>query len=377
MAAIPSHPESPARKKRRATTAERGEPAAAPFTPTTCHSGMVTPRARTSAPRTPALSWIRERASSTPLRTALATPLPLSRSPRRSGDSALHKEIDRLRSENNKLKRQGSTVVATRSELALLRERNADLERRTSVSSAIDQPLGPPSLLPRGRGKPFSIKSWHEERKERPNTGVVALQAAPASNDATLAKREASPPPASQVQPQEAYGWMTQASLIGECQWSLDACRTVRALLDESLRQTGCDGSAAAGTSSFKRAFSLHVGNFERPYLGFSALFPPFFTTLHNDGSEDAGCVFECCAELLRGLLQNARFGSRPPSRRPTDIPRLQYVRDLCAQIGVTLDLVRIGFVERQLHPREKDERAPVKRKLAALETHTVSHSSD
>jgi len=330
---------------------------------------MVTPRARTNAPGTPAQSWIREKASRTPQGVSLATPLPLRRSPRRSGDSALHKEIDRLRSENDKLRRQGSNIVATRSELALLRERNAELERKTSVGSAIDQPVAPPSLLPRGRGKPFSIKSWHEERKDRTNTGLAALQVMPASNETTtLAERDPSPSPASQVHPKERHGWMTQVSLTGECQWSLDACRTVRALLDESLRQAGCDGSASSGMSSFKRAFSLHLENFERPHLGFSALFPPFFATLRDHGPEDAGCVFECCAELLRGLLQDARFGSRPPSRRPADTPRLRYVRELCAQIGVTLDLVRLGFVERQLCPRQKDDQVPQKRKLFALE---------
>eukprot|EP00927_Polykrikos_kofoidii_P040635 TRINITY_DN34690_c0_g1_i1.p1 TRINITY_DN34690_c0_g1~~TRINITY_DN34690_c0_g1_i1.p1 ORF type:complete len:946 (+),score=181.83 TRINITY_DN34690_c0_g1_i1:127-2964(+) len=356
--------------------------------------------------------------------------------------NAILTENERLRSENAKLRQlrahrsslpsQDSLV---RSELQVLRSRNAELEQQVRGSSdgaalVADSKEGAPPPLSaedvalklqpaRGRGRDsFHIRGWETERR-------LSDQGANAATDAPKAGEQELPATASDaLVPVEVAGvivvpgsaaaetdaaddggsvtvfassgvappssWLGRCSLVSSRGPRLSCAeeKRVEKLCAEVVRHVanGYDEEAIAGLLS--RIYAEHLQDVKRPHLGFSALFPRLFVDLqkhfqHNAGG-DGGTVgstqdseipatpvqevdmsqgtprretapttaqaeaFDWLARLIKRLTQTSAFGERPPLRRPESITRERWVREIISQAGLSLDLARIGFVQRQ-----------------------------
>lgn len=225
--------------------------------------------------------------------------------------------------------------------------------------------------MPRGYGRSFSIRSWDAEK-----TGVVAgakstdtsQPYAGADNSLSLALPAAAEIVASEpaklesVAPrQHLPSWLLQ-------KWS-SSCEMQESLLEAA--RTGMKaghGSRERAYEAFQQAFAVHVGNRRRVHLGFSAALPLFFADLGGSpceicpgqlvapglrASETKTSAFACMAEFLRQLQGAARFGDKPPVRQE-GMEKWEFVRELCAQAGVSLDLVRVHQAYRHHRRRQR-----------------------
>jgi hypothetical protein len=109
-------------------------------------------------------------------------------------------------------------------------------------------------------------------------------------------------------------------------------------------------------SSTFMDAFRKHLDEMEQFHLGFSAAIPAFFSALRkaekvanlSAGSEAPGIAFCRCATLVRSAMSSSRFGKSPPRKKPADVTRSQYIRELSAHAGLCLDLARLAFVHKK-----------------------------
>ena len=151
-----------------------------------------------------------------------------------------------------------------------------------------------------------------------------------------------------------------------------------------TLRENG--GIQERTREAFREAFTIHMQQNDAIHLAFSAALPLFFEALRpgDGGGHGASCgrgqlVFKrdhasdniaACIELLEMLQSLSRFGDRPPSDSfppdaPQDAPqdgakcpKWQYVRELCSQAALSLDIVRLVYLAKharrsRLHPNK------------------------
>eukprot|EP00930_Biecheleria_cincta_P004983 TRINITY_DN105911_c0_g1_i1.p1 TRINITY_DN105911_c0_g1~~TRINITY_DN105911_c0_g1_i1.p1 ORF type:complete len:766 (-),score=142.05 TRINITY_DN105911_c0_g1_i1:143-2440(-) len=308
-------------------------------------SAAATPWASPASPLSRSVSRRHSSLTAGGIKSSPSTP-----PPRRGGGRL--PEMNSLVDENERLKR----------ELEELRQ----LTARPGASQVQST-----QLMPRGYGMSFSIKSWDAER-----TGAVAAAGSTDSSqpdagaDKSLSLALPAPAeivasePAQQesVAPrQQAPSWLLQ-------RWS-SSCKMQELLLEAARAGMKAEhGSREKSYEAFQQAFAVHVGNQERVYLGFSAALPFFFAELGGSpseicpgqlvapglrASETKTSAFACTAELLRRLQGAARFGDKPPVR-PEAMEKLEFVRELCAQVGLSLDLVRVHQAYRRHRRRQR-----------------------
>ncbi|CAJ1418297.1 unnamed protein product [Effrenium voratum] len=201
-----------------------------------------------------------------------------------------------------------------------------------------DSPIFPPSHSP--------IRE-REKRDEVWNLGASLLSASSlfASMDSASHRED---------RESQAPAWLP-------LQWDLEGeTGDVQQLLlaaAESLRKNQPEEAKV----SYAKAFSKHL---ERPrmHLAFSAAFPLFFAALRegSEGGDKASCgraqlvlcgdhstdVVSCCRVLLEHVQSMSKYGEEPPASPPDGTSRLDFVHELCAQVGVSLDLVRVACVQ-------------------------------
>lgn len=112
-------------------------------------------------------------------------------------------------------------------------------------------------------------------------------------------------------------------------------------------KASGEEGEASAVL--VVKASGVHASDCTRSHLGFSKavheLAPRF------EGGDDSTREAEAWRThlaLLRRLIAASPYGDRPPGARPEEVERRQYVRELCMQVGLSLDVVRLAFLERK-----------------------------
>lgn len=293
-------------------------------------------------------------------------------------------------------------------ELAMLRQRNVELElelrRRDtatvgdaeSTSHAVSQPTGSskPSrslkrqdatssldrnLQRRGSGQHFRIRNWDNERIERvltrSETGGSEDNISPVPEDSILpvtARKSAHAGVRADV-----VKWIVQPKLIMQTNgYGVGPSTKVMVRGPDcsvheqfrSMRTELMDANVNVVTSAVQVLFDKHLQDFERPHLTFSAAVPTLFYFLREaelmlESSASILAVpavdrdFFRCASIIRRLMVSSRFGKSVPRRRPEDITRATYVRELSALVGLHLDLVRLGFShKKQLKNRRRTE---------------------
>jgi len=124
------------------------------------------------------------------------------------------------------------------------------------------------------------------------------------------------------------------------------------------------DGLGDMDESSLKQcmleAYLKHLDASDSPYLSFSALLPQLFGALCAKYSDQTSAArssdsvpasrnaFKMCAKVIRHVIkESSPFDGDPPETRPEAVPKQRYVREMSAQVGLALDLVRLGFVQR------------------------------
>lgn len=278
------------------------------------------------------------------------------------------------------------TTSSSSLEIARLRLEIERLQKKEHESAV---PQSTPStervLKPRASGKPFDIRGWVAERqfsKESLQKGVEKCDSLVPVGDVAECASQASVPEAEVTasQPEEecssrAITWIPQPSLMGSGRWSRPEFTKVKECFTSVVSEL-----VSGTTDAAKESFRLHHHQFlqdeTQPYLGFSAMIPLLFRTVGGFSLSDAiaggeACdkvdeAFERCADLIRHLISTSRFGGKPPPRQPDDMPRPLFVRELCAQAGLSLDLARLGHVQRQSHakPDLDGDPLPVAREL-------------
>jgi len=291
-------------------------------------------------------------------------------------------ENERLRKENEALRTtshdaQGSAVASQDGESVTGNQEDA---RRPEPATLEDR------LQPRGRGTPFNIREWSGDRRVQKRTQHHVQEPLAVDDDAStdlqlVAAGPSSTPAASFEASQASIGeetaasdagveaeqlmqlpplrpishsWIPQCSLLGASRELWTDHAELRALLEDSQRSLG-SGSTEDAFVRFEKAFSLHLSSLDRPHLGFSAAIIPFLASLHEAAlsqrqlDRHAAFSYACadCANLLRKLVAKAMYGNQPPKKRPQGVDRTKYVRELSAQIGLSLDLVRLAYVQR------------------------------
>jgi len=370
---------------------------------------------------TPAKSQV----SQTPSK-GLGTPITPAR-----GDIGLTQstsELVALRQKLAKLEHEARDAAQTKAELALLRGKMAALEsgKAGEAGEAMQTPE-PPKLQPNGRR--FSIRGWNAERQA--HSGAVGSTAVPivSFDDMATSQGSHSNAPNSNVEEDEdsrasSGPWLARSStpsslvemikpayleeevsVATECsdeplgsQHSLLECKPTEArvaglsVYSAALYSQFCAGGADTIMRSVEELFSSHLDNAAQPHLAVSVLVPPLFSLLRSSGGSIAGasdsslleaatfdkreksaCPFGQCSELVRRLMRMARFGDEPPSRRPEGMSRSQFVRELCVQLGLSLDLARLGFAMR----RERDRKCRDARKSRSKESGNPPHSKE
>ena len=140
-----------------------------------------------------------------------------------------------------------------------------------------------------------------------------------------------------------------------------------------SLRENGSIQQRT--TEAFREAYALHVKENDQMHLAFSATLPLFFEALragergginaecgsgqlafHKDHSESS---VPACIALLEMLQSLCRFGDRPPACPPEDWSKWQYVRELCSQAALSLDVARLVYLEQRTTRRRKSADPP------------------
>lgn len=297
-------------------------------------------------------------------------------------------ENERLRRENEALKKNKDDASMASPIAGPLSQGAESLNASQEVVSQTAEKSAPPKTLKkRGRGEPLNIRTWTRQRMDKQQQQNVSdSQEAPqltpfeidatgnqlVASDSNVQDSQASQPAVgsdvasepdlvvSALKP-EQHPWLPQCSLIGASSelWTEDA--EVRARLEDSFQEL-FNGLPEAAFTKFEAAFSAHLSHLEQPHLAFSAAMLTFFgllrdATLKNipDVSGDVArdvAFARACAEsavLLRKLTTKAMYGEKPPKKRPRDVPRSRHVREMCAQVGVSLDLVRLSCIQKDL----------------------------
>eukprot|EP00439_Symbiodinium_sp_Y106_P056728 s2910_g7.t6 len=123
-------------------------------------------------------------------------------------------------------------------------------------------------------------------------------------------------------------------------------------------------GTEKRAREAFQEAYTIHMRQNDEMHLAFSAALPLFFESLRT--GENGGCGASCgrgqltfrkdhshfdipaCIKLLEGLQSLSRFGDSPPALPPEGCPRWEYVRELCSQAALSLDVARLVYLERR-----------------------------
>lgn len=287
---------------------------------------------------------------------------------------ALQEENERLRRENAKLMRVRTQVdleelKAIREENDKLWRRNVELEK-SSVGAAEgggDQRSNDQSTLePRGYGTQFDIHLWEVERRSQKGgasqdasqEGAIALvptdpsasQMQPRSEDV---QAEPAMPRAVGAQLDSAVQpWIFHHTLASARSQSLGSTSRAPPCL-EHIQRDIVNGNQDEVTRKLTDDFRKHLEDLERPHLAFSALMPSLFGMLCRadqltSATGISGCRYAQCVSIIRHLIQTCPFGEKPPKRRPETMARDTFVRELCAQVGLSLDLARLAFAHRQ-----------------------------
>ena len=149
---------------------------------------------------------------------------------------------------------------------------------------------------------------------------------------------------------------------------------------------------------AFKDAFTLHMQQCDQMHLAFSAALPLFFEALRSGegGGGDAQCgrgqlafhrdhidiCIPACIRLLERLQSLSRFGDRPPACPPEDIPKWKYVRELCSQAALSLDVARLVYLEQRRKKRDPRDAhnvdlGAIQERMSQTEDRQVVHKPD
>lgn len=276
---------------------------------------------------------------------------------------------------------------AVADELTMLRnwKRNAELElalRKQQDSAGAPgeeenlRPANSPidgGLKPRGNRQHFKITVWEEEKRiervrstslEETNSVETIPIADSTESTAGLAgeqqaaEQEVERPAASSLELNNALqGWILQPKLVQATR----VCRGPFVAVHEQLMSIRAELASLSieviGTR-VHHIFVRHLEDRDQPHLGFSAAVPLLYNIFQEavkSARSSGGTAPECnievrdafsqCASVIRHLMRSARFGKSPPRRKPDNIARADYVRELCAQLGLCLDLARLRFV--------------------------------
>ncbi|CAE7306278.1 akr1 [Symbiodinium sp. CCMP2456] len=123
-------------------------------------------------------------------------------------------------------------------------------------------------------------------------------------------------------------------------------------------------GTQKRAREAFQEAYTIHMRQNDEMHLAFSAALPLFFESLRTGekGGYGASCGrgqltfrkdhshldIPACIKLLEGLQSLSRFGDSPPALPPEGCPRWEYVRELCSQAALSLDVARLVYLERR-----------------------------
>ncbi|CAE8738563.1 unnamed protein product [Polarella glacialis] len=278
---------------------------------------------------------------------------------------------DALLDENERLRR----------ELEELRQLKASVEQPPKAAVATQSPR----LQRRGYGPRFSIRSWMGERNEQlafggsessssgaSGPGVLesasAAGSSAASSSSILVATEAAPglKEATARRRTEAQDWLgprpyfstsstkALADGVNGGGWRWDTSCDVQRMILEAGSSLAAGGDEGAAYLSLCQAFAAHLRRQDRVHLGFSATMPPFFALLRSGAN--SGAALTSCAALFRRLKAAARFGDKPPTTRPDGMTRWDFVRELCAQAGLSLDLARLAYAQRRDQRRRRTE---------------------
>jgi len=292
------------------------------------------------------------------------------------GMEALLSENDRLRRELEELRRSKDPSNASRNVQPLnsITAGDGSQQRRGNDdgggSSSSTQQV---QLQRRGYGRSFSIRSWTGERNEQQELGKAGALALPHSEVSTqsVVVGDSMAKPAQEHIEANAMAklpaWLPQ-------RWD-GSCEIHRLLMEVTSEVKAADGLNDAAHTLFGQAFTHHLSQKDRAHLGFSATLPLFFAALQhgrggvsvNESSPHGGrgrlvvrsggahCLdaIGCCTALLQRLQAAARFGDKPPDNRPQGVGRWDYVRDLCAQAGASLDMARLTYVKHRHGQRQ------------------------
>jgi hypothetical protein len=294
-------------------------------------------------------------------------------------------------------------MAASEMESALLRQRLAELEsevrdlRQRAVVGDDQDSAKPVTSVEdahklRAGAPPFKIRNWDIERlgsQDKPGHGIssalVPFQSGVENENLPLTmgtdeSKQALTPVAKRS---SAIGhWIVQPELRSS---DSNPVHELFAEIDGPLLSDTHEALGAKITDIFIR----HLQDFQQPHLTFSAAFVSLYniirdnwvknfseaandehqTKLRHELVDDKS--FSFCANLLRQLKSRSRFEEKPPRRRPEDIGRAEYVRELCVQAGLSLDLARLGFVHKKELKRRK------KTSASAIPLDAGHHSDD
>jgi len=223
-----------------------------------------------------------------------------------------------------------------------------------------------------------SITLWDLERRSQKGAteseeAVVAIVPTEESLDSQMQTSvngeersgESAVPVAVVVAPLDS-DWILHHNLVSASTPGPESTLRIHPMLAD-LRADVLSGRQDDLASKLTDVFRKHLEAVERPYLAFSASIPSLVALLgcanlpasggvraissadETASSGQAGCKYFQCAALIRHLMNTSQFGETPPARRPETIARDSFVRELCAQVGLSLDLARLAFA----HSRE------------------------
>lgn len=270
--------------------------------------------------------------------------------------------VDALRIENERLKK----------ELEELRQLKAASAAKTDAISA--EKTGRLALQPRGYGQRFSIRGWTGDRNEQLENGstsgasALRLQVSePKAQDFDKSDKASSSGAKPQKLRPTAPAWLGSRPFLSTSEASSNHAGIARLDGDAEIHNFLMEAGHLLNSnrrnineafSSFGKAFCLHLSQQNRTHLEFSASLPRFFVKLRENDVE-VSSVLSKCAAMIRRLQAVAQFGDSPPSTRPEGMDRWQFVRELCSQVGLSLDLARIACAQRRAryyHSRSKVE---------------------
>jgi len=254
-----------------------------------------------------------------------------------------------------------------------LRKENARLrlasggveETKASMPEETGSMLAESFMLPPRVQKPFSIHDWTGQRRER---NIEVGSRVPIEHPTTQIVEQAGSDNAAETGNAGLLVPSTEVAIF------LNGNLAVKKLLSTALQHMEDGTGETAATTAFNQAFNLHLQNTDCPYLGFSAsvhqllvqnggaLQTPVQGTSSvlaaDTGASSSEKRLALSATLIRQLIDKSAFGPQPPDRRPAGMNRVEYVRELCAQAGLSLDLIRLAMMHKQERLASKTARS-------------------